>query len=518
MHWSQKYLFSSILILLCLSSILVCSKARADELAGFQTVSTDRPQVQPNSVSGQPGSPPPGRPDGKPDGNQRQPFTGHQASSTDHNSVEELEQPVLIGALLLLVAAAASYFLYVKNKANLSISRERLIIVGVLGMGLLVRLVLARLSPGHPYDMGLFASWASAAARDLLSVYSSNRVDYPPLYMYVLFLAGKAINLSWLNQFSTVILKFPALLADLATSYLIYTRARKQLSPGFGILLMGFYLFNPAVLIDSSLWGQVDSVFTCLLAGALILLAERKTVLASALFAAAVLMKPQGIIFLPVLFFELVRQKNLKMWLKCIGLSLASTMVIILPFAWQQGAFWIIELYMKTLGEYPFASVNAFNLFSLLGANYTRYSESLGFLSYQSWGMLFIVAVTALCWFIYARVNNEKMAWAAALLLISGVFTLATGMHERYLFPALALSLFAFIYLGDRRFLFMAGGFSISIFLNIHVVFFATIKGIHSLSPGGTLVFTALLNIFLLVCLIKLMLEKPNLKEPPGQQ
>lgn len=508
MHWSGKHFFSSILILLCLSSVLVCSKAWAEDLSALQIAVSDARQVQPRSSSDQPGSPPPGAPGGaRPEGNNPQPAPGRQGLSTSNTSGAQLEQPVLIGAILLLAGAAISYILLLKKKINPSIARERLVILILLGVGLVVRLFLARLMTGHPYDMGLFANWAAAAARDLSSVYSDGRVDYPPLYMYVLYLAGKTLSLSWLNQYSAVILKLPAIFADLATSYLIFSRARKHLSPTMGMFLGAFYLFNPAVLINSSLWGQVDSFFTFLLVGALILLAERKISRASVLFAAAVLMKPQGIIFLPVLFFELVRQKNWKLWLKSTGIGLASALVITLPFALQQGPFWIIELYMKTLGEYPFASINAFNLFSLLGANYTRYSEALGFLSYQSWGMLFIVTVTAWCWFIYARANNIKMAWAAALLLISGVFTLATGMHERYLFPALALSLFAFIYLGDKRFLYMSGGFSVSIFLNTHVVLFATINGVHSVAGSGVPAFTAILNIFLLAYLLKVMLE-----------
>ncbi|MEN6390683.1 MAG: hypothetical protein ABFD04_09730 [Syntrophomonas sp.] len=509
MNWSEKGLFTLLLILLCLSSPLVCSRAWAGDLAGMPSAASDGQQVQPRSGSDQPGSPPPGHPGGgRPQGVvSPQAAPGPPASSGLAGGGAQLEQPVLIGAFFLLVGAAISGLLLFKKKIDLATSRERLVIMGLLGLGLVTRLVLAGLMTGHPYDMGLFANWASAAARDLGGVYSNNRVDYPPLYMYVLYLTGKALNLSWLHQYSTVILKLPAIFADLATSYLIFSRARKHLNPILASFLAAFYLFNPAVLINSSLWGQVDSFFTCLLVAALIMLAENRVSWASVLFAAAVLMKPQGIIFLPVLFFELVRQKDGKLGLKSVGMAAVSLLVIILPFALRQGPFWIIELYMKTLGEYPFASVNAFNLFNLLGANYTRYTEFWGFMSYQNWGIFFIVAVTALSWFVYARANNIKMVWAAGLLLISGVFTLATGMHERYLFPALALSLFTFIYLGDRRFLFMAGGFSVSIFLNTHAVLFATIRGVHSLAGAGIPTFTAILNLLLLVYLVKVMLD-----------
>lgn len=507
MKRSGKCLFFLFVILWGLSLLSVCSNARAGG-PGTPAAASDAHQVQTGAGSEQPGSPLPGRSGGpRPTGGSLQPAPGRQASSGNSSSGVQLEQPVLIGAIILLAGALISGILLFKNKVRLPAFNERFVIIGLLCLGLALRLGLARLMTGHPYDMGLFSSWASAAARDLGGVYSNNRVDYPPLYMYVLYLAGQAVSLSWLNPCSSVILKLPSILADLATSYLIFSRARKHLDPALAGFLAAFYLFNPAVLVNSSLWGQVDSFFTCLLAAALILLAENKAPWASLFFAAAVLMKPQGIIFLPVWFFELIRQKDWKLWIKSVGMAAASVLVIILPFALRQGPLWIIELYMKTLGEYPFASVNAFNLFNLLGANYTRYSETLGFMSYQSWGMLFIVAVTALGWFIYARANHVKLAPAVALLLISGVFTLAAGMHERYLFPALALSLFAFIYLGDKRYLYLSGGFSLSIFLNTYLVLFATIKGVHSVAGAGIPAFTAILNLFLLAALVIVTLE-----------
>jgi Gpi18-like mannosyltransferase len=58
-------------------------------------------------------------------------------------------------------------------------------------------------------------------------------------------------------------------------------------------------------------------------------------------------MKPQGIIYLPVLFFALLKIKRMR------ALTILSAIVI-------------------TLNEYPHASVNAFNFFALLGASYTK--------------------------------------------------------------------------------------------------------------------------------------------------
>jgi len=133
--------------------------------------------------------------------------------------------------------------------------------------------------------------------------YSSSRSsDYPPLYMYILFLTGKIAGVPAMNPYFTLLLKLPSIVADITTSYLIYRLAGKYLSLEISVLLSAFYIFNPAVFINSTFWGQVDSFFTFIVVSAVFMLSEKKTGLSSALFAAAVMMKPQGIIFLPVLF------------------------------------------------------------------------------------------------------------------------------------------------------------------------------------------------------------------------
>ncbi|MFC7441846.1 glycosyltransferase 87 family protein [Laceyella putida] len=101
-------------------------------------------------------------------------------------------------------------------------------------------------------------------------------------------------------------------MADIATAYLIYWLADKVLPSKISLLAAAFYIFNPAIFINSTFWGQVDSFFTLLVVLAVFMISEKKVSLSAGLFAAAVLMKPQGIIFLPVLFFELVRLKSVK--------------------------------------------------------------------------------------------------------------------------------------------------------------------------------------------------------------
>jgi len=406
-----------------------------------------------------------------------------------------------------LLLAGLVYYLYARGKINLANSNIKFTLLALLVLGLLFRLYLATMMEGHAGDLAFFRNWSAAAAQGLTSLYSNTRCDYPPLYIYVLWLVGKISALAVLQPYSTILLKLPSILADLATAWLIYGWSRERMAPETSVLLTSFYIFNPAVFINSTLWGQVDSFFTLLIALAIWALTKARTGPAAALFTAAVLMKPQGIIFLPVLAFELLRQRNLKTIIKAALWAVGTSFVITLPFAWQQAAGWIIYLLTGTIGEYPYASVNAFNLFYLLGANYVPDSQVPFLLSYHYWGMLFIILTTLICWWLYVRSNDRNMAATAALLLITGVFTLGPSMHERYLFPAIALVIIAFIGRRDSRLLLLAIGFSLSIFVNTAAILFG---GILNSSPIPQA--ASLLNLLLLGGLLWMFYDMSAIK------
>ena len=434
---------------------------------------------------------------------------GMWKGSSNASASTNYASPLLMYAVMFLGLIVAAYYFLIYKKRRIDPGQAKFIILTLLCVGLLLRISAATLVAGHSFDISTFKSWATAAANNLFQVYSTSRsIDYPPLYMYILFLIGKIGSIPAMSPYYTLLLKLPSIIADIATSYLIYKLARKYLSLELSILLSAFYIFNPAIIINSTFWGQVDSFFTLIIVGAVLALSELRIGLASALFMAAILMKPQGIIFLPVLFFELLRQKNLKNFIKAAVCALGTAAIIVLPFSLHNDVLWIFKLFAKTVGEYPYASVNAFNLFSLLGANYKSDAATWLILSYHTWGMIFIVLVTAYSWFIYIKGNSSRFIPAVALLQIVGVFTLATSMYERYLFPAAALAILAFIYLRDKRLLFLAGGFSTSIYINTHVVLFGTIQD----SP--TLIITSLFNVLLLAYLMKVLFDIAIKKVP----
>ncbi|WP_253880559.1 hypothetical protein [Priestia megaterium] len=76
-------------------------------------------------------------------------------------------------------------------------------------------------------------------------------------------------------------------------------------------------------------------------------------------------------------------------------------------------------------------------------------------------------------------------------------------MHERYLFPAAALALLAYIYLKDKNLLYLSLGFSISIFMNTFFVLYGDSNMQNSTSYPFSMFATSMLNVLLVVYLVK---------------
>lgn len=364
-------------------------------------------------------------------------------------------------------------------------------IIAVLAVGLVVRLVLAAVFKGHPIDIGTFSAWAGHAADGLLSFYSPGYfADYPPGYIYVLWVIGTlraALDLGYDTPAFLVLLKLPAILADLMAAWLIYRFAQRRWSGPVPLVLAAIYVLNPAVILDSAVWGQVDGVLTLFVLIGLTLLLESKPAASGAAFAAALLVKPQMLIFAPVplLWFaaKLIGRNNEGDSMSGLfGFAVAATLVFalgVLPFAGLEGAAWVIEKYSATMASYPYASLNAFNLFALVGGNGIETGQKFLFLPFATWGAIFILAIVAFSALVAWRGQELSRFAYLALFLPASVFVLSTKMHERYLFPALAMALLFYIVSRDRRALWLFCGLSTTLFINVAQVLALSVQDVY---------------------------------------
>ncbi|MNC01857.1 hypothetical protein D3C75_492160 [compost metagenome] len=410
-----------------------------------------------------------------------------------------------IYAALFAGLLGAAFYYARKGKFVIGESRKGTVVLLLLAAGFCLKLAAAPWISGYRGDIRFFTTWAESAAKGLGSFYENSSSDYPPLYMYILWATGKLVTLPQIEPYLLTLIKLPSIVADAVTAFLLYKAASRFLKAETAVLIAVFYMFNPAVLINATFWGQVDSFFTMIVAAAIWALCSRKLGWASLFLALAVLMKPQGIIYTPVLLFALLAARSIGPWLKSAAFAVAAAVVVALPFTGGRSPMWLYELYTGTVNEYPYASVNGFNLFGLLGANYKDSSSTFIIFSYHAWGMIFIVLSTLLSGWLYLRSRKPAFASLSALLLIAGVFTFSSSMHERYLFPAAALALLAYGQFKDRRLLWLAFGFSATIFMNTYAVYYGyTSTDGH---VGFLMFFSALLNIAMCILLIKIMLD-----------
>ncbi|GGH38740.1 glycosyltransferase family 39 protein [Paenibacillus segetis] len=343
---------------------------------------------------------------------------------------------------------------------------------------LIIRIWIAVAIPGYTGDLYTFMGWADRVVTQGMGHFYQDGVfaDYPPGYMYVLYLLGSIKSVFGLESTSVaarLLFKLPAILGDLTAGIIIYRSGQKRFGKGLALGLMLLYLFNPGTLVNSAAWGQMDGFFVIFLILAIISNTEGRMERSAVWFAIAVLIKPQALIFTPVLLLAFLYRRDWKRVLYSAGYGLAAFVLLSLPFFWGNGGFVaLVNLYKSTLSSYPYASVNAFNLFALTGGNWVPIDQKWLLLSYQTWGNISILVATALAVYFFMGKAGKKAAasYFIGLVLISVVFILGPKMHERYMFPALILCLFCFIQSKDRRFLSLYFGFSVTQFVNVAYV------------------------------------------------
>lgn len=395
-------------------------------------------------------------------------------------------------------------------------------------LAIVLRIIVALTFEGYATDIGCFKSWSVAVYENgMANFYTSGMfADYPPGYMYVLYLLG--FLREWLaidagSSLFTLIIKLPSIIAEVITAVIIYRLAVKQTNRIFALLCGVFLLFNPAMFFNSSAWGQIDAVFILFIVLTVLYLKKENYILGALFFAISLLLKPQAIMFAPVVglayIFALLKKGGLKKALVGIlgGAAIAAALIFaaVYPFTGSQAPWWILEKYSGTINFYPYATLNAFNLFALMGANFAQSTGSFLFLNYQTWGMIFIVLICAAVVVLQYKSRERRPLFDISAFLVISVFMLSHAMHERYILPACVLLIFAYVYSRDRTTLLFAAAFSVLALINQMVTLYA--EGVVT-AQLPTLVFSALNMIlyvvYALITIKKLMSGKVLIKSP----
>jgi dolichyl-phosphate-mannose-protein mannosyltransferase len=166
-----------------------------------------------------------------------------------------------------------------------------------------------------------------------------------------------------------------------------------------------------------------------------------------------ILTKPQGIALAPLIILMIYKKDGLKRLLTSVLAFAATVFLVILPFEWSNPVSFLSGIYFGAYGGYAFASINAFNLWGLLGLLWVPD----GNLFIVGW-ILFGIATAFTLYVLHKRfkVSGDYLVIFAAFMLLFSFFMLPTRIHERYMFPAIAMLALMFPVLKKTRVLYVA--------------------------------------------------------------
>ena len=377
----------------------------------------------------------------------------------------------------IVALAFIAFFIYevYTNQTNrlMNTRQNDIAFVVILLVGIVTRLIIASLTPGYETDMNCFKAWSIRAFEggfsNFYDVTGEYFADYPPGYIYILYLLGAIRQVFHIGVESSafiLLLKMPAILCDILTACILYRFAKKQGNLTAALFLSSLFILNPAIIINSSNFGQIDSVFTLFILLTFLLFYRKKTVLSMLCYAAALLIKPQALLFAPivltmVLFVEKQRVKTL---LISLATGIVAMFIGILPFTQNFNFFWILsDKYFGTMNGYNFYSINASNLYGFLGKNWVEIKEPLAAL----WNFAILVIIISVCTYLFLKSKNRAKLFFIPFLGLFSMFLFLTKMHERYLYPAIALLLASYILLKNKHILYLCAGISVVHYLNV---------------------------------------------------
>ncbi len=335
-------------------------------------------------------------------------------------------------------------------------------VICLFGFTALLRILIG-MSFINTLDTFWYKKWAVDLPNGLFSVYSrakAIRLDYPPMYLFPLYLIGliyKLVGTEANMYVQMLLLKIFPVLFDMLCGVFLYRKFKEQ-SFGLAFIAAAAWLLNPSMFFNSACWGQTDSIMAFFLLISFWYLQKDRPVLASVLFAFAGLTKFQSLMFTPVFLLQLY-YNNKDRWPN-IGkalMSAATTVAaVFLPFMiGSKNPMLFFDVYTGGANTYPYCSLYCFNLYGMLGLDWkTGVKDTavvFGGITYQTLGHIMLGLVVIMLIYMYAK-GRRRNPWVAGLLAMQCIFMLTTRMHERYQIIVLPFALLAYLTTRKKEF------------------------------------------------------------------
>ncbi len=329
---------------------------------------------------------------------------------------------------------------------------------------------------GFASDLTFWRHWVT----DLQQGVGNFTGNYPPLYVLWLRVVGWIYQVTGLNMDLEYELKqfclFPVILAHVSLAHFVWLRIYKRdWLPEVKTIVMLLVVANPAFYLDGPIWGQVDVLPVTFCVWGLWYASRPKTyAIGMGLFMLGLLTKFQMIMFLPVFGALSLRYRKV-MWKGLLSMA-GVFLLVFLPFI-IAGNFSkeFAQAYLSTIDEYPYASMNAGNLWMVFSGNMTPQSRPIfewapAFMNPGLLGKIFfvVVSVAIMALTFFKRLPVSRIMTMAALNAFA-FFMILPCMHERYVLAAAVVAI-AGVACKNRPVVIWAVLLSMVAFLNISMM------------------------------------------------
>lgn len=331
-------------------------------------------------------------------------------------------------------------------------------IVALVGFSFLLRMTVA-VGYYNSFDTMWYKNWAVDINNGLFDIYERAKeisLDYPPVYLFCLALTGKAYNFFGVDAdgyTQMFIMKFWPVVFDCVMIWFLYHIFSKT-SLKKGILAATFWAINPSVFFNTSMWGQTDQLMCLLLIASFVLAYDKRPVAACALFAIAGMTKFQCLYFTPILLLVVFYESGWRNLLKGMGAAAVCVILVFLPFMiGSKEPMLFLKVYTGGANTYPYATLNAFNLYGCLRLNWIEENiVAFGNFSYANLSTVFIF-FTYLGTVVLFVFGKRRCGYVGCLFVMQCLFMLTTRMHERYQIVVLPFALMAWLIHKEKNFL-----------------------------------------------------------------
>jgi hypothetical protein len=357
----------------------------------------------------------------------------------------------VIGFVCLLGTVLIGYALLTLGERRLAVPA---LVTIVVGLALRVPLIT---HTGYGFDTGLNAHWGKSAVVLGIGPSYLHQIDdtmlpnYPPLSMAVFAATGRAYRALLSPTYDVgmreclAFSKLPAVVADVATALLLLGLVGRISAHRCAPWVAGIgYALQPAVFYDSAVWGQVDSIFSLAIVGALVAALSRRWVMMGAMFSAGVLLKFQAIVALPMMVALCAIERRV-IARALLGALVPALLVPAILRSWP-ALLAVRDVYAHSSGFFPVLSMNAYDAwFALYGSGARDHADAaaiLGPLTYRHVGLAVFGGFAAAAAVLGARrlrraTTLPARAWAlfaVPAVTVYAFYLFNTEMHERYLF------------------------------------------------------------------------------------